>query len=113
MRAAEPLDCAGGDPVRNILIAAAHPSALDGYHYDPFQSAAEERKIRHMNFRVEIEQEEDGRWIAEVVDLPGALAYGNTSEEAQAKVQALALRVVADRLEHGRPDGHRLVLKPS
>jgi predicted RNase H-like HicB family nuclease len=54
-----------------------------------------------MNFRVEIEQEKDGRWIAEVVDLPGALAYGRTSEEAQAKFQALALRVVADRLEHG------------
>ena len=54
-----------------------------------------------MTFRVEIEQEEDGRWIAEVVDLPGALAYGQTPEEAKAKVQALALRVVADRLEHG------------
>jgi predicted RNase H-like HicB family nuclease len=54
-----------------------------------------------MKFRLEIEQEEDGRWIAEVVDLPGVLAYGNTCEEAQAKVQALALRVVADRLEHG------------
>lgn len=54
-----------------------------------------------MKFRVEIEQEEDGRWIAEIVDLPGVLAYGNTSEEAQAKIQALALRVVADRLEHG------------
>jgi predicted RNase H-like HicB family nuclease len=54
-----------------------------------------------MKFRVEIEQEEDGRWIAEVIDLPGVLAYGNTLEEAKAKVQALALRVVADRLEHG------------
>ena len=54
-----------------------------------------------MNFRVEIEQEEDGRWIAEIIDLPGVLAYGATSKEAQAKVQALALRVVADRLEHG------------
>lgn len=54
-----------------------------------------------MTFTVEIEQEEDGRWIAEVVDLPGALAYGKTPEEAKAKVQALALRVVADRLEHG------------
>ncbi len=54
-----------------------------------------------MNYRVELEQEGDGRWIAEVVDLPGVLAYGNTPEEAQAKVQALALRVVADRLEHG------------
>jgi predicted RNase H-like HicB family nuclease len=54
-----------------------------------------------MTFRVEIEQEEDGRWIAEVADLPGALAYGQTPEEAKAKVQALGLRVVADRLEHG------------
>src|SRR6266850_4603954 len=44
-----------------------------------------------MKFRLEIEQEEDGRWIAEVVDLPGVLAYGNTCEEAQTKVQALAL----------------------
>ena len=54
-----------------------------------------------MTFKVEIEQEEDGRWIAEVMDLPGALAYGQTPEEARAKVQALALRVIADRLEHG------------
>jgi predicted RNase H-like HicB family nuclease len=54
-----------------------------------------------MRFMVEIEQEDDGRWIAEVVELPGVLAYGSTPEEAKAKVQALALRVVADRLEHG------------
>jgi predicted RNase H-like HicB family nuclease len=54
-----------------------------------------------MTLLVELEQEEDGRWIAEVVDLPGVLAYGQTPEEANAKVQALALRVVADRLEHG------------
>ncbi len=54
-----------------------------------------------MTFRVEMEQEEDGRWLAEVVDLPGVLTYGQTPEEAKAKVQALALRVVADRLEHG------------
>ena len=54
-----------------------------------------------MTFLVELEQEEDGRWIAEVVDLPGVLAYGQTPGEAKAKVQALALRVVADRLEHG------------
>ena len=51
-----------------------------------------------MKFRVEIEREEDGRWIAEIVDLPGVLAYGNSPEQAQAKVQALALRVVAERL---------------
>lgn len=53
-----------------------------------------------MIFSIEIEQEEDGRWIAEVCDLPGVLAYGQTREEALAKVQALALRVLADRLEH-------------
>lgn len=71
----------------------------------PFSSATEKRKINSkieaMKFRLEIEQEEDGRWLAEVVDLPGVLAYGNTPDEAKAKVQALALRVVADRLEHG------------
>ena len=54
-----------------------------------------------MNFIVELEQEEDGRWIAEIVEIPGALAYGTTQEEARAYVSALALRVVADRLEHG------------
>jgi predicted RNase H-like HicB family nuclease len=54
-----------------------------------------------MTFTVEYEQEEDGRWLAEVLELPGVLAYGNTSEEATAKAQALALRVLADRLEHG------------
>ena len=54
-----------------------------------------------VKFRVEIERETDGRWIAEVPELPGALAYGSSEAEAQAKVQALALRVVADRLEHG------------
>jgi predicted RNase H-like HicB family nuclease len=51
--------------------------------------------------RVEIDHEEDGRWIAEVPDLPGAMVYGNTREEAIARVEALALRILADRLEHG------------
>ena len=54
-----------------------------------------------MRFKVEVEKEEDGRWLAEVLELPGVLAYGASQEEARAKVQALALRVVADRLEHG------------
>lgn len=54
-----------------------------------------------MTLTVEYEQEEDGRWLAEVLELPGALAYGQTAEEAVAKAQALALRVLADRLEHG------------
>ena len=50
-----------------------------------------------MNLRVELEQEEDGRWIAEVPDLPGVLAYGSSQDEARARAQALALRVLADR----------------
>ena len=54
-----------------------------------------------MTFSIDIEQEQDGRWIAEVVELSGVLAYGTSPEDARAKVQALALRVVADRLEHG------------
>lgn len=54
-----------------------------------------------MDFTVECEQEEDGRWIGEVLEIPGALAYGQTQQEAIAKVKALALRVLADRLEHG------------
>jgi predicted RNase H-like HicB family nuclease len=51
--------------------------------------------------KIEIEQEVDGRWIADVVDLAGVVAYGQTRADAIAKVQALALRVLADRLEHG------------
>jgi predicted RNase H-like HicB family nuclease len=54
-----------------------------------------------MTFTVEIEMEEDGRWIAEVLELPGTLVYGTSSSEALARAKALALRVVADRLEHG------------
>ena len=54
-----------------------------------------------MRFQIEVEQEADGRWIAEVIELQGVMAYGATTEQAQANVQALALRVVADRLEHG------------
>jgi predicted RNase H-like HicB family nuclease len=54
-----------------------------------------------MRFKVEFDREEDGRWIAEVPELPGVLAYGASQLEAQARVKALALRVVADQLEHG------------
>ena len=52
-------------------------------------------------FEIEVEQEEDARWIAEVTALPGALAYGATRDEAVSKAEALALRILADRLEHG------------
>ncbi|MBI4202184.1 MAG: type II toxin-antitoxin system HicB family antitoxin [Chloroflexi bacterium] len=54
-----------------------------------------------MNLRIELEQERDGRWIAEVISLPGVMAYGATSQDALTKVKALALRVLADRIEHG------------
>ena len=61
-----------------------------------------------MSFKIELEQEEDGRWIAEVVDIPGVMAYGKTSAEATAKAQALALRTLADRLENGETETHQL-----
>ena len=54
-----------------------------------------------MKLQVETEQEDDGRWIAEVPDLPGVLAYGATRARAVAKAEALALRVIAERLENG------------
>ncbi len=54
-----------------------------------------------MNLQIEIEREEDGRWIAEVENLAGVLAYGETREDAIKKVKTLALRVIADRLENG------------
>jgi predicted RNase H-like HicB family nuclease len=51
------------------------------------------------NFHIEFDREEDGRWIADIPELPGVLAYGATKEEAAAKAEALALRVLADRIE--------------
>jgi predicted RNase H-like HicB family nuclease len=63
-----------------------------------------------MNLKIEVERENDGRWIAEVMELPGCLAYGKTQKDALAKAKALALRVLADRLEHGEsvPAGDEL-----
>ncbi|HKW65463.1 MAG TPA: hypothetical protein VJN89_23130 [Candidatus Acidoferrum sp.] len=52
--------------------------------------------MRHIAYKVETEVETDGRWIAEISDLPGVLAYGSTEKEAVASAQALALRVLAD-----------------
>jgi predicted RNase H-like HicB family nuclease len=51
--------------------------------------------------KIEIDREEDGRWIAEITELPGVLAYGQSREEAIERVKTLSLRVIADRLEHG------------
>ncbi|MBM4070197.1 MAG: type II toxin-antitoxin system HicB family antitoxin [Planctomycetes bacterium] len=50
---------------------------------------------------IEVEQEDDGRWLAEVLELPGVLAYGQTRQEAIERAQSLSLRVLADRLDHG------------
>lgn len=64
-----------------------------------------------MSIPIEFEREDDGRWLAEVPDLPGVLVYGDTRAEAEAAVRALALRVLADRVEHSEsvPDteGHQ------
>ena len=54
-----------------------------------------------MNYTIEAELEDDGRWLAEVPQLPGVLAYGTTRDEAMSRAQVLALRVIAERLEHG------------
>lgn len=56
---------------------------------------------KNTNFTIEFEREVDGRFIAEIQELPGVLCYGKTRKEAQAKAEALALRVVAERLESG------------
>jgi predicted RNase H-like HicB family nuclease len=53
--------------------------------------------------KIEIEREQDGRWIGEVPELPGVMAYGATEAEVRVKTTALALRVIADRIEHGEP----------
>lgn len=55
-----------------------------------------------MNFKIEFDQEEDGRWIAEIPELPGVMAYGATQAEAEAAVEALALRVIATQISKVR-----------
>ena len=56
-----------------------------------------------MELKIELEQEEDGRWLAEMAGLPGVMAYGASRQDALRAVETLALRVLADRLEHGEP----------
>ena len=55
-----------------------------------------------MNFHIQFDREEDGRWIAEIDELPGVMAYGANEEEARANVEALALRVLADKIEESK-----------
>ena len=54
-----------------------------------------------MEYKIECEQEDDGRWLAEIPQIPGVLAYGSSSEEAMARAEILALRALAEQLEHG------------
>ena len=63
-----------------------------------------------MNFSIEIDREVDGRWIAEVPSLPGVIVYGETQAEAVSKAKALALHVIADRIEHGEDLGELVSL---
>jgi len=77
-----------------VINDAAHPFLCFCYN------ESNERQDE-MKFTVEYEQEEDGRWLAEVKELPGVLTYGKDPDEAASRAQALALRVVADRLENG------------
>jgi predicted RNase H-like HicB family nuclease len=78
--------------------------AEGGGHGDPCRRVLEyvaALREAMMTLTIEIEREEDGRWIAEVPGLSGVLCYGGTRDQAIARVQALALRVIAERLEHG------------
>ena len=66
-----------------------------------------------MELSIECEREADGRWIAEIVQIPGAMAYGATRDEAMAKAEIVALRAIADRLEHGEAKPHDLSISLS
>lgn len=84
-----------GQRVRERQCRRAGPSAL------PLKKPARPPKVVPVNLRIEIDRETDGRWIAEVPELPGVMAYGETEQVAIARAKALALRVIADRLENG------------
>lgn len=87
---------ASGFGLRRVLRAGGLAAPGPKRH-----SSSREGQACGMRFLVQIEQEQDGRWIVEGVELRGVPAHGRTPQEAKANVQALALRVVADRLEHG------------
>lgn len=74
---------------------------LDGFRALSYLACAPSPSRPLMFLSLELEQEADGRWIAEIPDLAGVLAYGASRDEATVRVEALALRVLADRLEHG------------
>jgi predicted RNase H-like HicB family nuclease len=77
--------------------------AVDNEQAGAFERAWRAGKGDQQYSGSKIEREEDGRWIGEVPELPGVLAYGSTEAEARIKTTALALRIIADRIEHGEP----------
>ena len=93
MRTSPPRNHAQRGQSRHASVAGTHPASLS--------TPAWVRLMCGLGMRIEIEREEDGRWLAEISDLPGVLAYGETEQSAVSRVKALALRVLADRLEHG------------
>ena len=66
---------------------------------------------RQMQLTIETEREDDGRWIAEVVELAGVMAYGESREDAMRRAKALALRVVAERMEQGEPSARATTIR--
>ena len=81
-------------PISRLLAFIREPLLHLVFHHHS-------RDDGRVTFTVETEQETDGRWIAEIAQIPGALAYGATREEAIARVEALGLRVLAERIEQG------------
>jgi predicted RNase H-like HicB family nuclease len=68
----------------------------------PAKKAIRTARSHNVRFSIETEREDDGRWIAEITDIPGVLAYGNTEDEAKANAYAIALRVIADQVEESK-----------
>lgn len=98
----ETIDTSDVPPLDDTFFANAKVRMPDGatrINKPPFANSFEYHSA--MNLTIEYEQEDDGRWLAEVVELPGALAHGESRAEAVARVKALALRLLANRLEHG------------
>ena len=79
------------------------------------RKAPRSAKSQDLRFNIETERENDGRWIAEIADIPGILAYGRTENQAKAKAYALALRVIADRVEKSKtvPESISLICAPA
>ena len=93
--ASQPTGRVGEVGVRGGWLAFAH------FYRKRKRLKISETRIRFSIMKIEIEKESDGRWIAEIPELPGVMAYGDSRSAAVAKVETLALRVIADRLEHG------------